>query len=98
MKSDRNLISILELKRLLTELKDKRPDICFRYRMLGELWIPNFHRVIRVTDNGVILNDEVSNRLRNIADLSGIMQFEIDNSFQNFEPHFHYEVKPFSEW
>jgi hypothetical protein len=96
--SERNLISVLELKRLLIELKDKRPDICFRYRMLGDLWTPHFHRVIGVTEKGVILNDEVSGKFRNIQDLSSMMQFEIDNAFHNFEPHYHYEVKPFSEW
>ena len=98
MERTQNLIYVLELKRLLIELKEKRPDICFRYRLLGELWAPNFSRVIRVTDKGVLLNDEVSNKLITVHDLSMIMQFEIDNRFQNFQPHFHYDVNLSTEF
>lgn len=88
------LISVLELKRLLVELKDKRPDICVRYRLLGEMWAQHFMRVLRVTEKGVMLSDEPSNKLVLITDLSNVMQFELDNRFQNFQPFYHYEVKP----
>lgn len=89
-----NLISTLELRRLLFDLKDKRPDVCIRFRLLGEMWAENFMRVIMITENGAILNDETINEFVNVSDLANIMQFEIDNRFQNFQPHFHYEVKP----
>jgi hypothetical protein len=89
----KSLISVLELKRLLVDLKQKRPDICFRYRLLGEMWMTNAMRVISVTEKGVLLNDEPNNKLNTISDLSLIMQFEIDAPFQGFQPHFHYHVK-----
>jgi hypothetical protein len=54
--------------------------------------------VIRVTEKGELLNDEVLNRLITVHDLSMIMQFEIDNRFQNFQPHFHYDVNPAAEF
>ena len=41
---------MLELKRLLVDLKEKRPDICVRYRLLGEMWGVNFMRVIHITE------------------------------------------------
>jgi hypothetical protein len=94
----KSLISVLELKRLLVELKEKRPDICLRYRLLGEMWIINFMRVIHVTEKGALLNDERKNRLINLTDLSSVMQFEIDAPFQGFQPHFHYHVKPTIEF
>ncbi len=94
----RSLISVLELKRLLVDLKEKRPDICLRYRLLGEMWANNFMRVIHVSEHGVLLNDEHTNRLINLSDLSLMMQFEIDAPFQGFQPHFHYHVKPMSEF
>lgn len=84
----KNLISVLELKRLLVDLKEKRPDICVRYRLLGEMWVVNSMRVISVTEKGVMLNDERNNRLINLPDLSSIMQFEIDAPFMGFQPHF----------
>lgn len=94
----KGLISVLELKRLLVDLKEKRPDICIRYRLLGEMWVTNNARVIYVTENGVLLNDERSNRLVNLTDLSSVMQFEIDAPFQGYEPHFHYHVKQMLEF
>jgi hypothetical protein len=98
VEQSRSLISVLELKRLLVDLKEKRPDICVRYRLLGEMWVTNFMRVIHVSENGALLNDEHHNRLINLSDLSSIMQFEVDAPFQGFQPHFHYNVKPMSDF
>jgi hypothetical protein len=92
------LISVLELRRLLIDLKQKRPDICFRYRLLGEMWVTNAMRVVSVSEKAVLLNDEQNNRLVTVNDLSLIMQFEIDAPFQGFQPHFHYHVKPMADF
>ena len=94
----KNLISVLEFRRLLVDLRSKRPDICIRYRLLGEMWGMNTLRVIHVTEKGAILNDETTNKVINLSDLSFIMQFEIDAPFQGFEPHFHYNVQPMPEF
>ena len=85
-------ISVLELKRLLIDLMEKRPDICIRFRLIGEMWLLHFTRVILITETGVIVNDEVSNKLIVVRDLWHVMQFEIDHRFQDFRPHFHYDV------
>ena len=90
---NKTLISMLELKRLMVDLAEKRPDICIRFRLLGELWSMNFLRVTRVTDKGVVLLDE-SQGLVSVSDLNFIMQFEIDKPFQGFQPYYHYEVTP----
>ena len=91
-------VAVLELRRLLVELKEHRPDICVRYRVLGQMWAPSFHRVVRLTDDGVLLNDESSNKFISIPDLSQIMQFELDKSFQLYQPYFHYDVSPSNDW
>jgi hypothetical protein len=98
MKRPKNLVSVLELKRLLIDIKEKRPDICFRYRLIGELWIQHFRQIVNVTDKGILLNDEVLNKLIALSDISSIMQFELDNRFQNYEPNFHYDVTPYVEF
>jgi hypothetical protein len=92
VRANETTISILELKRLAIELKEKQPDICFRYRLMGEMWHPNFLKIIKVHGDGITLDDEVANKLIFINDLSTIMQFELDGRFQSFQPHFHYEV------
>lgn len=98
MEGIKSLISVLELKRLLVDLKSKRPDICIRYRLLGEMWGTSFLRIVQVTEKGAMLNDETANQLINLHDLSAVMQFEIDAPFQGFQPHFHYNVQPMPEF
>jgi hypothetical protein len=94
----KNLIPVLELRRLLFELKDLRPDIHIRFRIISEMWQNNHHRVLKLTEKSVALNDEKSNKLIFIQDLNNVMQFEIDHSFQQYQPHFHYTVNPSLVW
>jgi hypothetical protein len=91
-------VTILSLRRLLVELKDHRPDICVRYRLIGQMWAKQFLRVNRLTDEGVILNDETSNKSITIPELAQVMQFEIDKPFQAYQPYFHYDVVLSTEW
>ena len=91
--ANKTLISALELRRLIADLIDKRPDICIRFRLLGELWQPHFMRVNRMTEKGALFFDEM-NHLVSVGDLNFVMQFEIDKPFQNFQPYYHYEVTP----
>lgn len=90
---NKTLISVLELKRLMVDLSEKRPDICIRFRFLGELWAPNFLQVVRINDKGAVLLDD-SQGLVSVSDLNFVMQFEIDRPFQGFQPYYHYEVTP----
>jgi hypothetical protein len=93
---NKTLISVLELRRLMVELADKRPDIGIRFRLLGELWNVYSLRILRVTGKGALFFDE-SNNLVSISDLNFVMQFEIDRRFQGFQPFYHYEVTPIFE-
>lgn len=92
MRTPPRQLSVTELNRLLITIAEKRMGVCFRFRLMGEMWYPNFVRVLKVTDKIVLLNDEVSNKLISVSDISSIIQFELDASFHNYEPHFHYEV------
>jgi hypothetical protein len=92
---NKTLISVLELRRLMIDLSENRPDICIRFRLLGELWNVHFMRVMRITEKGAVLFDE-TNALVSISDLNFVMQFEIDKPFQGFQPYYHYEVTPVS--
>jgi hypothetical protein len=93
-----HLVPVLELRRLLFELKDLRPDICIRFRLMGEMWQNNHHRVLKLTEKGVALNDGKLNKLIFVQDLNNVMQFEIDQPFQHYQPHFHYTVDPSLVW
>ena len=86
------IISLLELKRLVIELREKQSDICFRFRLMGQMWHPHFLKILMVDGNKLILLDEIADKLIFINDLSTIMQFELDKRFQSFQPHYHYKV------
>jgi hypothetical protein len=90
---NKTLISVLELRRLMVDLSEKRPDICIRFRLLGELWTVNFMQVKRIADKGALLFDD-SIGLVSVSDLNFVMQFELDRPFQGFQPYYHYEVTP----
>jgi hypothetical protein len=92
MAKSKTLVSVLELRRLLYDIKEKRPDICIHYRLLGELWITNFRSVILITEKGALFDDRILNKVYTLGDISTIMQFELDSRFQNYEPFFHYDV------
>ena len=86
-------IPILELRRVLYELKDQRPDICIRLRLIGDMWQSSFSRVLKLSENGVILFNEQNNQAIAIKDLIEVVQFEIDAPYQNYQPHNHYTLE-----
>lgn len=90
---NRSNFSALELKQYLIDIKEHAPQVCVRFRLLGEMWQTYMLRVVAVTENRVLVNDEYKNKLISI-DLNTVMQFEIDNKFKFLQPHFHYEVFP----
>jgi hypothetical protein len=90
--TENHQVPVLQLRRLLYELRDLRPDICIRFRLIGEMWQVNFYHIVSISEKGAALNDEKANKLIFISDLSHVMQFEIDHSFKEYEPHFHYTV------
>src|SRR5687768_7323207 len=92
-----SLIAVQDLRKLLVSLKEERPDICFRYRLLGEMWVVNDMRILGVTEKGAILRDETTNKIINLPSLSLVMQFEIDAPFLGFQPHYHYHVQSLAD-
>jgi hypothetical protein len=66
--------------------------------MLGEMWGSNFLSVSSVNGKGALMKDPQESKLISVPDLTNVMQFELDNSFIGFQPHYHYEVKPLPEF
>jgi hypothetical protein len=86
--------TVWQLRQLLFELNEKRPDICIRFRLLGELWIDSFLRILSITEKGVLLGAENSSRITYVPNLNNVMQFELDNNFLEYQAHYHYDVTP----
>jgi hypothetical protein len=94
MERSKNTITTVYLRNLLQDLAGRRPPVGIRVRMLGELWKPHFMQIVKITERGVILSDESSKEFVFIPDISDVVQFEIDDRFQELQPHYHYEVNP----
>lgn len=92
MRANHPTISLLELKRLLVDLLEQQPGISIRYRLLGNTWYHNFVTLVQADEDGIALRDEVAEKTILIPDVSSIIQFELDTSFQSFEANVHYEV------
>ena len=88
------IISTLELRRLFFNLRDQRPDICIRLRLLGKMWTDEFVKIKVVTEQGALFEDEKNDQLIHVSDMLNIIQFELDKPYGDLRPHFHYEVIP----
>ena len=91
------IVDLLELKQLLAGLADNPwMNVGFRYRLSGQRWCPHFTKVLSLTDTGATVVYPSTSEVTTIQDLLDIVQFEIDYRFQNYQPHFHYLVRPLS--
>jgi hypothetical protein len=84
-------LSVLELRQQLIDVLEHSPNLCVRFRMLGEMWQVNMMRLVGVTEDRALLHDEIANKLLSIK-LDNVMQFEIDNCFKELQPFFHYTI------
>jgi len=92
--SSNSQISVLELKRLLFDIVDSRAEVCVRFRLIGEMWQINHYRIVTITEPGVILENEFDSKPSVVPNINNVMQFELDRSFRQYQPHFHYSVVP----
>lgn len=88
---DANL-DVVELKRLLTDILEKRPDIFIRFRIVGQLWQINFFNITGISEDDVFFFDHRQQSTVRIH-IRDIMQIELEGVFQSYRPHFHYTVK-----
>jgi hypothetical protein len=93
MEATITVIPLSELRRLLFSIAQNEIKLCIRYRTMGQLWYPNFMRIIKIEeDKRVLFHDETRKRIISLPDLSTIVQFELDGKFYPFEPNCHYQV------
>ena len=83
--------TVTHLRQMLIDILEHGQSVCIRFRAIGEMWQTNFVRLVSVTEQRILVNDEVVNKLISL-ELSKIMQFEIDHRFKGLEPFYHYEV------
>ena len=83
--------TVTHLRRTLIDILEHGQGVCIRFRVIGEMWQSNFVRIVSVTEQRVLVNDEVMSKLLSI-EISKIIQFEIDHRFKGLEPYNHYDI------
>lgn len=86
-------VSVDDLKKIVLSIAERKHKISIRFRTVGQLWYPNFLRILKVEDGKRILfHDEKRKFFISLRDLTAITQFELDGRFNGLEPNFHYQV------
>jgi hypothetical protein len=85
-------VSALELKRLLFDIRDRRPDVRIRVRLLGKMWGESFCAVEGVSETEASLFDDYKQKIISILNFNEIIQFELECSFFGYQAFYHYEV------
>jgi hypothetical protein len=94
--SRKSKISAVELKRLLVNIHSYTQNICIRCRPIGEMWMKNHARVSSINGPTALLYDEKETKYY-MVNVNKVMQFDLDERFQNYQPHHHYDVEPSPE-
>lgn len=93
MEAATTVVSVADLKKIVFSVIEKDLQVSIRFRTLGQLWYPNFLRIIKIDDEKrVLFHDETRQFYISLRDLSAITQFELDTKVDGLEPHYHYQV------
>jgi len=85
-------VSVQELKLLLSSILQRHANVRFRCVLEGEVWPADFMRILLVTEKGVILNEEKSNKTISIKFLNDIIQFELEKTYENYQAKSRYTI------
>lgn len=91
-KENKDVISTVGLKHLLITLHG-HTDTRIRFRLIGRMWEDHFADIIQITDQEMIAIQSGENRQLRFVSVGDIVQFELEDRFQNFECFHHYTVK-----
>lgn len=92
MEAATTVTTIQDLNQIIQSIIENNLPVGIRFRTLGQLWYPNFLRVLKMDDKRVLLFDETRKFSISLRDLSAITQFELDSRLGAFKPNFHYQV------
>ncbi len=86
------IISVQELKFLVASIIHKKANIRIKCLTDGGIWTTQFYSVMMVTESGVILNDEVTDKIKSIRFIDQVIQFVLDRPFDNYNSNLTYLV------
>jgi hypothetical protein len=85
-------VSLTELKRLFYDIRDRRPDVRIRLRVLGKMWNEAFCSIDSIKEDGITLVDTHHSKYIHLNQLSDVVQFELECPFFGYHAFYHYEI------
>ena len=90
--TSKEIISLLELKLLAASIIHQKASIRIKCLMEGGAWTSQFLSILMVTDRGLVLNDETTDKIKSISFMDHVVQFAIDRPFDNYHSDLAYPV------
>ena len=85
-------ISPLELKLLAKSIISHKAKIRIKCLLAGGSWTNQFLSVMMVTERGLVLNDDASDKIKSISFIDQVVQFVLDKPFDNYNSNLAYVV------
>lgn len=93
MEAKNPAVSVTDFRNLLLSIILDHDAVCIRFRTIGDLWYPNFVRILSLRDHrAALFHDDARKETITLSDLSRVIQFELNRHLHSFEPHFQYEI------
>ncbi|HEY3405383.1 MAG TPA: hypothetical protein VGK59_18485 [Ohtaekwangia sp.] len=86
------IISVQELKLLVASIIHQKAKIRIKCLTDGGVWTTQFFSVMMVTDKGLVLNDEATDKIKSIRFIDQVIQFVLDTPFNNYNSNLAYLV------
>lgn len=86
------IISLRELKLLVTSIIRGKAGIRIKCLMDGGTWTSHFLNIIMLTERGLVLTDEANDKIKSIRFKDHVVQFVLDRPFDNYDSNLAYPV------
>src|SRR5207253_2509858 len=80
-----NPVTTNELHSLLFRINHFGNDVSFRFRLQGQMWMPDFMEVVNARHTETIFRNRSTGKLICVRDINEVMQFELDTAFEGYE-------------
>ena len=92
MKAVMTVIRFQDLHSIFHSIIERHSHVGIRFRTSGELWYPDFLRVIKLQGRSIQLFDDTRELLISLRDLSAITALELNAQVDGWQPNTQYFV------
>lgn len=87
------IISLQELKLLVTSIIRGKARIRIKCLMDGGVWAQQFSNIIMLTERGLVLTDDANDKIKSVRFKDHVVQFVLDRPFESYDSNLAYKVR-----